>query len=74
MKDFIKGMAAFLLLGGLFLFLAFCAYTLFVWAPVHLYTEAQCLAQGYPKARLSVGLERYCTTLDGAVTVRAVKP
>lgn len=45
-------------------------YVLFVLTPTIMYTKAQCLRQGYPDAQVTVGLERYCTTLDGAVTVK----
>ncbi len=52
---------------------AFLMFTMLVYLPVSLYAEAKCLEAGYPKARVSVGLERYCTTLDGAVTVKVEK-
>ena len=55
------------------LFAAFCAYTLLVWAPVYLYSEAKCLEKGYPKTKVSVGLGRYCLNLDGTVTVKVDK-
>lgn len=45
-----------------------------VWMPVALYTEAECLRAGYPKSNVTIGLERYCVTLDGAVTVKVTKP
>ena len=51
----------------------FFAYCLFIWSPVNIYTEAECLREGYPEYKLSVGLERYCITLDGIVTVRVDK-
>ena len=46
---------------------------LFLYLPVQLYTEAECLRKGYPKASVTIGLERYCLTLDGAVTVKVDK-
>lgn len=49
-------------------------YVIFVVAPVILYTQAECLRKGYPKAYVTVGLERYCSTLDGAVTIQVIKP
>ena len=52
---------------------AFFLYMLFVVTPVMLYTDAECLRKGYPKAHVSIGLERYCSTLDGAVTVNVTK-
>ena len=54
-------------------FVGFMAFLFFVWAPVMMYAEAECLRTGYPKAYVTVGLERYCSTLDGAVTVRVTK-
>lgn len=43
---------------------------LFVYVPVRLYTDAECLRMGYPKSAVTVGLERYCMNLDGTVSVR----
>lgn len=48
-------------------------YALLIVAPVSMYTEAECLRAGYPKHSVTVGLERYCMTLDGAVTVTVKK-
>lgn len=48
----------------------FISYLLFVVLPVSLYTDAECLRNGYPKAHVTIGLSRYCSTLDGAVTVQ----
>jgi hypothetical protein len=56
--------------GGVLLFMA---YVMFVVFPVSLYAEAKCLRSGYPKAHVTVGLEVYCSTLDGAVTVKVDK-
>lgn len=53
--------------------LFFSIYVLLVFSPVSLYTEAECLREGYPEYRVSVGLERYCMNLDGSVTVRVDK-
>ena len=61
--DYIPGLVVLL-------FVAFAGYTIFVWAPVHLYTEAKCLEKGYPKSKVSVGLSRYCMNLEGTVTVK----
>ena len=52
---------------------AFAAYLIFVVLPVTMHAEAECLRNGYPKAQVTIGLERYCTTLDGAVTVKVDK-
>ena len=51
----------------------FMLYCLFIYTPVKMYTGAECLRKGYPKAMVSVGLERYCTNLDGSVTINVVK-
>ena len=51
----------------------FLAYFMFVFGPVSIYAEAECLRKGYPEYRVSVGLERYCMTLDGSVTVQVDK-
>ena len=51
----------------------FMAYILFIAMPVMLYAEAECLRAGYPKYHVTIGLERYCSTLDGAVTVKVTK-
>lgn len=45
-------------------------FMMFVYMPVLLMAERQCLANGYPVTHVTVALERYCSTLDGAVTVR----
>jgi len=45
-------------------------YCAFIIPPVAIYTEAECLRKGYPEYRVSLGLERYCITLDGAITVK----
>jgi hypothetical protein len=51
----------------------FLAYSIFILAPVALYTQAECLREGYPKYDVSIGLERYCMTFDGVITVRVDK-
>ena len=60
--------AAFLVPAGVF-----TAYLIFVAIPVMMYTEAECLRNGYPKYAVSIGLERYCMNLEGTVTVRVDK-
>lgn len=45
------------------------AYALFVYVPVLAYTESKCLEAGYPRASVTVDLDRYCMNLEGAVTV-----
>jgi len=54
-------------------FALFMAYVLFIFLPVSIYTEAECLRNGYPNHYVSIGLERYCSNLEGAVTVRIKK-
>lgn len=46
---------------------------IFIYMPVLLYTEAECIRKGYPKAYVSVGLERYCSNLEGSVIVKVDK-
>lgn len=53
--------------------LAMLVYMMLVMMPVMLYTESECLRNGYPKAHVTVGLERYCSNFDGAVTVKVQK-
>lgn len=53
--------------------LAIFAYMILVMLPVLFYAESECLSHGYPKAHVTVGLERYCSNFDGAVTVRVTK-
>ncbi len=63
--------SAFVILGtACTLIITFMGYLLFIAMPVILTTEATCLRAGYPKARVSVFLERYCITLEGNVSVR----
>ena len=60
----------FAMLGAVVLFFL---YVLFVIMPVTMYAEAKCLRSGFPSAHVTVGLERYCSTLDGSVTVKVEK-
>ena len=48
-------------------------YMVVIGIPVMMYTEAECLRNGYPKYSVSIGLERYCMNLQGTVTVRVDK-
>lgn len=50
--------------------LVFVLYSTFIVLPVSLLAEAECLHHGYPNSTVTVWLERYCLSLDGAVTVR----
>lgn len=70
MCNFFSGLVSALVFGALAMIAAFALYVVLVWMPVALWTEAQCLERGYPKSQVSVTLSRYCTTLDGAVTVK----
>lgn len=51
----------------------FSMYLMLVVMPVALYTEAQCLELGYPKFNVTIGLSRYCTNFEGAVTMKVKK-
>lgn len=61
-------------LAVLFAFTVLLFYLAFVMVPVMMYAESECLKLGYPKAHVTVFLERYCSTLDGVVTQKVVKP
>lgn len=37
------------------------------YVPFGMHTKAECLSAGYPKAKVSIWLERYCVNLDGDV-------
>ncbi len=52
---------------------AFALYIIFVWIPVHLSNESECLAKGYPKTNTTVSLDGYCTNIEGAVTGKVEK-
>jgi hypothetical protein len=63
------------IIGGalFFLFVAFCIFLLYlmvVFLPVSLWAESRCLAKGYPKTEVTIGLSVYCLNLDGAVTTK----
>lgn len=45
---------------------------MFVLMAVMLKTEADCLRQGFPRYSVSIGLERYCLNIQGAVTTVVV--
>lgn len=47
-------------------------YVMFVWTPVHLMHEEDCLALGYPKTNTTITLKGYCTNIDGVVTKKVV--
>lgn len=65
----VKGLFAFV---GIWIF-GIALWVLIVMVPVMMYTEAQCLRNGYPKYNVSVGLERYCSNLTGTITVQVDK-
>lgn len=48
-------------------------YLIVVILPVIFYTEAECLRNGFPKSHVTVGLERYCSALDGQAVVKLSK-
>lgn len=47
-------------------------YTLIIWFPVHMIQEVECLEQGYPEIRTTIGLTGYCINLEGAVTNQVI--
>lgn len=51
----------------------FVIYCMFFIIPVAMYTEAKCLRNGFPHYHVTVGLETYCSNLDGSVTIRVEK-
>lgn len=51
----------------------FLLYTLFIWFPVSLKNQANCLENGYPSAVVTVGLEAYCITQEGVTQPKVVK-
>lgn len=61
---------------GITLFVALCglfAYVIFIIMPVLFYADAKCLRAGYPVAHVTIGLEMYCSNLQGTVTVQVDK-
>ena len=70
MRKFVGNVLGLCFVGAIGAIFLFIAYALFVIVPMELYTDAKCLEAGYPRYRVSIGLARYCMTLDGAVTVR----
>lgn len=56
----------------------FGAYAMLVWAPVVVWTERECLAAGYPRAEVTVTLDRYCLDLVGGTArvdaLQKIKP
>lgn len=48
-------------------------YVLFVILPFYVWTESECLAAGYPKARVDVFLNGYCITVDGYIQAPVIK-
>jgi len=48
----------------------FVLFVLLVVVPVRAYTEAKCLEAGYPKAYVTYNFKRYCSNLQGSVTVK----
>jgi hypothetical protein len=50
--------------------LLFIPAAIFVYIPVTSVAEEKCLERGYPKASVTWNLKRYCTNLDGSVTIK----
>lgn len=53
------------LLSAMAVFLAMALAVTTVYLPLTLITESECLKAGYPEARVTVDLDRYCVKLDG---------
>lgn len=53
--------------------LGFLMLLICVDVPLSLYTDAQCLKQGYPSSRVTIDFDRYCVTTEGAIVPRVVK-
>lgn len=61
-------------MAGVFIVMGLCiGYLMFVVVPVALYSDAKCLRMGYPKSHVTIGLETYCSNLQGTVTVKVDK-
>jgi hypothetical protein len=59
---------------GLFALLGiFCLYMLFVYVPVALSAEIDCLEMGFPETRTTITLKSYCVNMEGVVR-SVVKP
>ncbi len=52
---------------------AFLLYITCADLPVSVYADAECLRRGYPVSQVTIGLQTYCSTLDGSITVRVEK-
>lgn len=48
-------------------------YAMLVILPMRQYANAECLREGYPVARVTIGLERYCLNMDGDVVIKVKK-
>lgn len=55
------------------IFLLFVAYVMLIYMPIHVYTEISCIKQGFPDHKVTINLERYCITIEGATTAKVVK-
>lgn len=53
------------LLSGMAVFLATALVLIAVYLPLTVIAESECLKAGYPEARVTVSLDRYCVKLDG---------
>jgi len=54
-------------------FMLFVAYSLFIWLPVNVVNEAECLRAGYPSYRTSVLLEKYCIGIGELGSINVYK-
>jgi hypothetical protein len=53
--------------------LSLIVLTMFVFVPVVLHTEARCLEAGYPRAKVTITLEKYCISLEGSSATKVTK-
>lgn len=51
----------------------FVLYILFVYAPVDLWGQEQCLKRGFPEHRTTVTLDVYCLNIEGVVQGKVVE-
>lgn len=57
----------------LILMLALALVILVVFIPLVLIAESDCLDKGYPKAKVTIGLDAYCIGIDGDVKNRVLR-
>lgn len=63
-------MATFLLRITVYGFMALCLYSLFIWFPVSVYDNINCLDKGYDRHRTTIQLKSYCIRDFGTKIIR----